>query len=105
MGKGSSQAPQAAPVGAYLVGSQTPWGSSTYNQTGTVSVHGGPDQPMYTNTVTLSPQQRQLFERQQDVYHQLANRALTDSGHISGDAVQRALYNRSRAMLDPQYEK
>ncbi len=104
--KGGSKAPTPVPLGAYLVGSNTPYGSTAYRQTGTIRVKGGPDQPQYTQDVTLSPAQRRLLTTQDSANQGMANRALSDihSG-IGGQNVQQALYAKQTAMLDPQYKQ
>lgn len=104
-GKGGGDAPSPVPVGAYLVGSQTPYGTTSYRQTGTVRVRNGPDQPQYTQYVTLSPAQQRLQSTNEAATQRMADLARTNLGNIGGQAVQDALYRRSTAILDPQFAR
>lgn len=102
MGKKSPKAPDpaqtAAAQGAWnsftaqqqqamnMTGQNSPWGSLSYQQTGTQTIidpNGKPVQvPMYTANTTLSPQQQAIYDQTQAAELNLANVANEQSGRI-----------------------
>lgn len=61
----------------------TPWGSSTYDQTGMQTIIGADGKPIqvpkYSQTTTLSPEQQAIFEQTQDAQGNLAGLAVEQS--------------------------
>lgn len=61
----------------------SPWGSSTYNQTGTQTIIGADGRPIqvpkYSQTTTLSPEQQAIFEQTQDAQGNIAGLAADQS--------------------------
>jgi len=100
----------------------TPYGSNTYQITGTA-----PDgTPTYSQTVTLSPEQRQLYDKYTQGQNTLADTALGSLGNLQKNfaqpfslrndptttsyadqmrAAQDAAYNSATRYLDPQYQE
>lgn len=66
-----------------MVDQTTPWGSSTYNQTGTQTIIGADGKPInvpkYSQTTTLSPEQQAIFEQTQTAQGNLAGLASDQS--------------------------
>lgn len=66
-----------------MVDQSTPWGSSTYNQTGTQTIIGADGKPIsvpkYNQTTTLSPEQQAIFEQTQQAQGNLAGLASDQS--------------------------
>lgn len=69
-----------------MTGQNSPWGSLSYQQTGTQTIidpNGKPVQvPMYTANTTLSPQQQAIYDQTQAAELNLANIANEQSGRI-----------------------
>jgi hypothetical protein len=69
-----------------MTNQNSPWGSLTYNQTGTQTIidpNGKPVQvPRYTANTTLSPQQQAIYNQTQKTDLNLANIATQQSGKI-----------------------
>ena len=66
-----------------MVDQTTPWGSSSYNQTGTQTIIGADGKPInvpkYSQTTTLSPEQQAIFEQTQQAQGNLAGLASDQS--------------------------
>lgn len=69
-----------------MTGQNSPWGSLSYQQTGTQTIidpNGKPiEVPMYTANTTLSPQQQAIYDQTQAAELNLANIANEQSGRI-----------------------
>lgn len=69
-----------------MVGQNSPWGSLTYNQTGTQTIidpNGKPVQvPMYTANTKLTPQQQAIFDQTQVSEKNLADIAVQQTGKL-----------------------
>lgn len=69
-----------------MVGQDTPWGSLTYDQTGTTTIRdpsGRPIQvPQYTATTSLSPSQQAIFDQTQEAQGNLAGLASDQSARL-----------------------
>lgn len=69
-----------------MTGQNSPWGSLSYQQTGTQTIidpNGKPiEVPMYTANTTLSPQQQAIYDQTQAAELNLANVANEQSGRI-----------------------
>lgn len=70
-----------------MVDQTTPWGSSTYDQTGNQTIIGADGQPItvpkYSQTTTLSPQQQQIFDQSQQAQSNLAGLASDQSAKMA----------------------
>lgn len=70
-----------------MINQQTPWGSLTNQQTGTTSYTDSSGKlvtlPTWTQTVNLSPEQQQIFEKGQAAQSNLAGIAKDQSGIVS----------------------
>lgn len=135
MGKSAPKAPDpaktAAAQGAWnsftaqqsqamnMVGQNSPWGSLTYDQTGTTTIidpNGKPiTTPMYTANTTLSPEQQKIFDQSQQAelsLSQLANEQIGKVGDIldkpfefnNQDAANWA-YDLGATRLDPRFQQ
>lgn len=66
-----------------MVDQTNPWGSSTYNQTGTQTIIGADGKPIqvpkYSQTTTLSPEQQAIFNQTQQAQGNLAGLASDQS--------------------------
>lgn len=66
-----------------MVNQNNPWGSSTYDQTGSQTIIGADGKPItlprYTQTTTLSPEQQAIFEQGQVAQGNLAGLAADQS--------------------------
>lgn len=97
----------------------TPYGSLTYDQTGTTQwkdPNSGKmyDLPQYTATQTFSPGQQQLFETGQQTQQNLADLGQQQSGFLqdymakpfdgSNDATEARLIELGRKRLDPMFD-
>lgn len=92
----------------------TPFGSRTWEQTGSTSV-GGYSIPNYTSNISLDPALQGLFDKQFAFLNESLGNPLdmskltplySEKDLIANrDAVTDAMYRRSTAMLDPQYAK
>ena len=133
MGKSAPKAPDpaktAAAQGAWnsftaqqsqamnMVGQNSPWGSLTYNQTGTTTImdpNGKPiTVPQYTANTTLSPQQQAIFDKGQETELSLANIANEQVGKV-GDILDKPFefnnqdaanwaYDLGAQRLDPRF--
>jgi|SRR6478752_652830 len=94
----------------------TPYGSSTYQITG-----NNPDgTPKYQQTVSLSPQEQQLFDKYTQGQNVLSDTGLQSLGQVqstyankfdpsqfgaSQQQAQDAAYNQQKQYLDPQYQQ
>src|SRR6478736_1869336 len=69
-----------------MTGQNSPWGSLSYQQTGTQTIidpNGKPvEVPMYTANTTLSPQQQAIYDQTQEAELKLANTANQQSGKV-----------------------
>lgn len=69
-----------------MTGQNSPWGSLSYQQTGTQTIidpNGKPvEVPMYTANTTLSPQQQAIYDQTQEAELKLANIANQQSGKV-----------------------
>lgn len=69
-----------------MTGQNSPWGSLSYQQTGTQTIidpNGKPvEVPMYTANTTLSPQQQSIYDQTQEAELKLANIANQQSGKV-----------------------
>src|SRR5687768_11404679 len=100
-----------------MVGQNSPWGSLTYNQTGTTTImdpNGKPiTVPQYTANTTLSPQQQAIFDKGQETELSLANIANEQVGKV-GDILDKPFefnnqdaanwaYDLGAQRLDPRF--
>lgn len=100
-----------------MVGQNSPWGSLTYNQTGTTTIidpSGKPiSVPQFTANTTLSPQQQAIFDQSQKAelgLAELANEQIGKVGNIldtpfefdNQDAANWA-YDLGAQRLDPRF--
>lgn len=84
-----------------MTNQNSPWGSLTYNQTGTQTIidpNGKPVQvPQYTANTNLTPQQQAIFDQTQSAELNLANIANEQTGRI-GDLLNNPFeYNNQSA--------
>lgn len=112
---------QTATANAALnrINQYTPYGSSVFDVTGS---SGGV--PTYTNTVTLSPEQQQLYDKYTQGQNTLADTAINSLGNVQSNfaqpfslrndptttnfgpqiqQAQNAAYNAQTQFLDPQF--
>lgn len=117
---------QAALINAMLnrANQSTPYGSQTWEQTGTGSVPGvgglpGFDVPQYSSSINLTPQGQQLFDADTRQRLGLSGLADTSMGQVGeslkspldlsssrpgyNEKVADALYGRATKYLDPQW--
>lgn len=72
-----------------MMGQNSPYGSVSYNQTGTTNV-GGQQIPQYTQNIVLSPEQQALLAAQQQVQQSAlgaANSAINNVADVAGKPV------------------
>lgn len=91
-----------------MIGQQGPWGSVSYNQTGT-SANGT---PQYQQTTTLSPSQQRIFNQSQAAQGNLAELAKTQSAQLqqtmknpfsfSNQDAENWAYDLGAQRLDPR---
>lgn len=69
-----------------MIGSENPWGSTSYNQTGTTSFIDSSGKritlPQFTQKTVLSPEQQAIFDASQGAQTNLANIAQEQSGRV-----------------------
>lgn len=89
----------------------TPLGSQTWNQTGSSSVYipgyGNVQIPNYTQNVTMSPEQKELYDQQVGIsgglLHQAGNNLANPQDLSSIQDVANRSYQQLTARLDPQW--
>lgn len=90
-----------------MVGQNSPWGSLTYNQTGTTTImdpNGKPvTVPQYTANTQLSPTQQAIFDKSQKTELDLANLANTQLGKV-GDILEKPFEFNNQDAADWAYD-
>ncbi len=80
-----------------MVGQNTPYGSLTYNQTGTTSITGPNGQqisvPQYTATQTFTPGQQAIFDKTQAAQNNIAGLAQDQSAMLKDYLAKPFEYN------------
>lgn len=84
-----------------MVDQTNPWGSSSYNQTGTQTIIGADGKPIqvpkYSQTTTLSPEQQAIFEKTQTAQGNLAGLAADQSDFMRDYLAKPFEFNNSDA--------
>lgn len=102
-----------------MVGTSGPWGSTSYNQTGTTSYVGADGKlvsvPQFTQTTTLSPTQQAIFDQQQAAMGNLSNIAnqqsqrvsstLSDPFKFDNQATADWIYDMGASRIAPQQQQ
>lgn len=119
----------AAQAALNYVNQNTPYGSTSYQQTGSYTTPEGQTVPTYTQNTSLSPMGQSILGGQQQVTNSLiptaeqlaqqaagtttkpltlnaADQAYLDQGPQQlNDAATNALYNKQKSFLDPQWDQ
>lgn len=102
-----------------MVGTSGPWGSTSYNQTGTTSYVGADGRmvsvPQFTQTTTLSPTQQAIFDQQQAAMGNLSSIAnqqsqrvsstLSDPFKFDNQATADWIYDMGASRIAPQQQQ
>lgn len=115
---GAANATSAGSIGAALANNlmshpnvSTPLGSQTWNQTGSSSINipglGAIDIPQYSQTVNLSPDQQQLYNKQTQLANTTQDQAQANLSQPqdlnSAQAIADKAYGNYTSRLDPQW--
>ena len=119
----------AAQAALNYVNQNTPYGSTTYNQTGSYTDPNGQTVPTYTQDTTLSPLGQSILTGEQGVANSLIPAAQTVAGQAStavtnplnfntpysstlnagpqqlNTQASDAIYNQQKSFLDPQWQQ